>query len=98
MSAASALRQRSYHGFTGSCVGLLLAAALFSVGQSAAWAAPTNAHKVQPRLNFDALNSAAVVGADLFVTNGANNSVTEVNASSGSYMTTIAGKRFGFGA
>jgi hypothetical protein len=48
--------------------------------------------------DFDAPTSAALVGTDLFVTNSGNNSVTEINASDGSYVATISGKRFGFDA
>jgi hypothetical protein len=47
---------------------------------------------------FDAPDSAAVVGTDLFVTNGANDSVTEIKASDGAYVATISGSRYGFDA
>jgi hypothetical protein len=46
--------------------------------------------------NFNSPTSAAVVGTDLFVTNGAGNSVTEVNASTGTFMSQISGRHYKF--
>jgi hypothetical protein len=46
--------------------------------------------------DFDAPDSVAMVGSDLFVTNESNNSVTEVTATDGSYVATISGKRYDF--
>ncbi|HXQ44782.1 MAG TPA: hypothetical protein VN816_09095 [Acidimicrobiales bacterium] len=48
--------------------------------------------------DFDAPTSAAVVGAHLFVTNSANNSLTEIRTSNGSYVARISSRRFGFDA
>jgi hypothetical protein len=45
---------------------------------------------------LDSPTSAAVVGTDLFVANGAGNSVTEVNASTGGHVATVRGAAFGF--
>ncbi|HEY7947941.1 MAG TPA: hypothetical protein VID75_09700 [Acidimicrobiales bacterium] len=59
--------------------------------------APSHAVRVHT-YDFNTPTSAAVVGSDLFVTNAGSNSVTEINASDGSYRTTISGKRFGFDA
>jgi len=71
--------------------------AVIAGGPAAAWGVSTNSHKVRIHTyDFDAPTSVALVGADLFVTNGANNSVTEIKASDGSYVATISGKRFGF--
>jgi hypothetical protein len=83
-----------HHGFFASSVVAL------SVGIGLMVAGPAAAHSYQslPSYDFDAPNSAAVSGADLFVTNRANNSVTEVNASNGSYVATISGEGFGFDA
>ncbi len=39
--------------------------------------------------------AASMVGSDLFVANESGNSVTEVNASSGAHVATIAGRSFG---
>jgi hypothetical protein len=47
-------------------------------------------------VDFDAPDSAAVVGKHLFVANGGSNSVTEVNASDGAYVATISGARYRF--
>jgi hypothetical protein len=45
---------------------------------------------------LDGPTSAAVVGNDLFVANGAGNSVTEVNASTGVHVATLSGAAFEF--
>src|SRR5271169_2196852 len=44
---------------------------------------------------LDAPIAASAVGSDLFVANERGNSVTEVNASSGAHVATIAGSSFG---
>jgi DNA-binding beta-propeller fold protein YncE len=44
---------------------------------------------------LDAPIAASIVGPDLFVANQLGNSVTEVNASSGAHVATIAGRSFG---
>jgi hypothetical protein len=63
-------------------------------------AGPASARALHARhpYHFDAPDSAAVVGADLFVTNEANNSVTEVKAANGAYVASISGNRYGFDA
>src|SRR5579863_220552 len=84
------------HAVTVSLAGALVAmSAVMAAGPAAARGVSTHSHRVHTYA-FDAPTSAAVVGADLFVTNGANNSVTEVKSSDGSYVATISGRRFGF--
>jgi YVTN family beta-propeller protein len=46
--------------------------------------------------DLDAPTSAAIVGGDLFVTNQAGNSVSVLNATTGSHKATIAGPSFAF--
>ncbi len=86
------------HRLAVGCLSTLVAAsALMAAGPAAARGVPSNSHKHQVgNYDFDAPTSAAVADSDLFVTNSANNSVTEMNASDGSYMATISGNRFGF--
>lgn len=86
------------HAVTLSLAGALVAVSAFmAAGPAAARGISAHSHKVHT-YDFDGPTSAAVAGADLFVTNGANNSVTEVKASDGSYVATISAKRFGFDA
>jgi hypothetical protein len=80
-------------------VALVAVSVLMAAGPAAARGIPARSHKVKLHTYaFDAPTSAAVAGADLFVTNAANNSVTEVKTSDGSYVATISAKRFGFDA
>ena len=77
------------------CAALLVGAAfatttLMAAGPAVARSQGTSGY------NFNSPTSAAVVGADLFVTNGGNNSVTEVATAGGSYVATMAAKRFKF--
>ena len=84
-----------------SAVLLVFGAVLGIVGQKAAHkvfrstTAPTGA-VASAGYGLDAPTSAAVSGADLFVANGAGNSVTEVNASTGVHVATVGGRAFGF--
>ena len=97
---ATARSLRPWHyGFAVSLVGALVATTAVMAGGSASarGVSPSSQSRSQT-YDFDAPTSAAVVGADLFVANGANNSVTEVTASDGSYVATISGAHFGFDA
>jgi len=84
-----------------SAVLLVFGAVLGIVGQKAAHkifrstTAPTGA-VASAGYGLDAPTSAAVAGANLFVTNGGGNSVTEVNASTGAHVATVGGRAFGF--
>jgi hypothetical protein len=73
----------------------VLVALSLVVASSAAWGA-VKAH--QQSYQFAAPDAASVYGADLFVANGGNSSVTEVNASTGAYVRTISGKGTGLDA
>jgi hypothetical protein len=46
--------------------------------------------------NFDSPTSAVAVGADLFVANGAGNSLTELNASTGALVAVLSGPSYQF--
>lgn len=82
------------HGAALALVGLFVSVtAAVGVEPTAFASAPSSDHHA---VHFDAPDSAAVVGRHLFVTNGGGNSVTEVNASSGAFVATISGARFGF--
>ena len=59
-------------------------------------AAPAVGAGAQDTSEFDAPSSGVVVGAHLFVTNSAGNSVTEVNARTGAYVSTISGSPYDF--
>jgi hypothetical protein len=83
-------------GFAISLVGTLVAVTALTAGGSAEARGLSNTSRTAHTYAFNAPTSAAVVGSELFVANGGNNSVTEVNASDGSYTATISGKRFGF--
>jgi outer membrane protein assembly factor BamB len=86
----------------------LAGVAILVVGVAGGYLAPKVLHKVLgpsdavPRIQASAgyglaaPDSAAVSGGDLFVANGAGNSLTEVDASSGAHLATIKGPRFGF--
>ncbi len=86
------------HLFALALVGTLAAATVMTaVGPAAARSSSANSHKLRTHTyNLDAPTSVALDGADLFVTNGGNNSVTEVKASDGSFVATLSAKRFGF--
>jgi hypothetical protein len=83
-------------------IGTLAAAGVSAVtagGPAVARGLSASAHKSgHHSYNFDAPSSGAAVGADLFVTNEGNNSVTEVRTSNGSLAARISGKRFDFDA
>jgi hypothetical protein len=85
-----------------SAVGILVAVAVTAMmagGSTSARGLSAKSHNAPHHTyDFDAPTSAAQVGADLFVTNQGNNSVTEISTSDGSYVATISGKRFGFDA
>ncbi len=100
MKAEGRTIRTSHHGLAEALLCMLVvAAALMAGGPAAARGLPAKIHEpLSHSYHFDAPTSAAVVGADLFVTNGANNSVTEVKASNGSYVATVSGKRYGFRA
>jgi hypothetical protein len=72
----------------GGC--LTLAAALATIGISAAAGQSAAAY------GFDGPAAATLVKGDLFVANGAGNSVTEVNANTGAFVARIAGPKFKF--
>jgi YVTN family beta-propeller protein len=80
---------------------LVFGAVLGIVGQKAAHkvfhstTTPTGA-EASAGYGLDSPTSAAVVDADLFVANGAGNSLTEVNASTGAHIATVSGAAFGF--
>jgi YVTN family beta-propeller protein len=77
------------HGIAISLLGaLVLGTGFITAGPAAA--------KAQKHYDFNAPTSAAVVGADLFVTNGLANSVTELKTVDGSYVARIHTKRFKF--
>ena len=76
-------------------VGAMIAAVV------AAGPAVAQGHAPAPRLNagtynFSSPTSATVAGADMFVTNGLGDSVTEVNASTGAFISQISGRRYKF--
>ncbi len=98
MKARGRSIRNSHRRFAVTIVGILaVVTALMSGGPAGARGLSLNSNKLHS-YDFDAPTSAAVVGANLFVTNGANNSVTEVKSSDGSFVATISGKRFGFDA
>ncbi len=82
-------------------IAVVAGAAIVAGGMIAVGPAAARGRAVPPRsngslYNFKTPTSAAVSGGDLFVTNGAGNSVTEVSASSGAYVATISANRFKF--
>ncbi|MGA2521029.1 MAG: hypothetical protein ABSG81_09460 [Acidimicrobiales bacterium] len=88
------------YGLAVACAGTLVTVgALAAAEPVAARGAPINSNKAAVHgYDFDAPSSAAVVGSDLFVTNAANGSVTEVRTSNGAFVARIVAKRFGFDA
>ena len=85
----------------GGLVAVLIVGALLGVGGLKAihklhFSAPPSVAQPSAGYGLDAPTSAAVVGSDLFVANGLGDSVTEVNASSGTHLATISGASFGF--
>lgn len=76
---------------------VLVALSLLVAG-SAAWGASVNEHQQPRSYQFGAPDAASVAGPDLFVANRANSSLTEVNASNGSFVATISGKGTGLDA
>jgi hypothetical protein len=84
------------HGLVLALVGLFVSVAAVVGAEPTTFAsAPSSGHRA---VHFDAPDSAAVVGRHLFVANSAGNSVTEVNASTGAFVASISGARFGFDA
>ncbi len=76
---------------------LLVATGVIAAGPAAA----AQGHSARTRstgnsYNFKAPTSAAVVGGHLFVTNGGNNTVTEVSASTGAFVAGISARRYKF--
>jgi YVTN family beta-propeller protein len=69
---------------------------LIAAGPAVARGHSARVHSNAAGYGFNAPTSAAVVGSDLFVTNGAGNSVTEVSAVDGAHVATISARRFGF--
>jgi len=97
MRVRGTAHRRRHHGIVALAAGsLVVAAAVTGVGPAAAQGTAVPSRGQAHSYAFDAPDAAAVVGSDLFVTNHANNSVTEVNASNGSYVATLSGKSFGF--
>jgi hypothetical protein len=98
MHAMSRVVRRSRRGLVVSLICILVAATgVMAGGLATAKGLASRVHNVGVHTyDFDAPDSVALVGGDLFVTNGANNSVTEVSATDGSYVATISGKRYGF--
>jgi len=98
MEATGTSPPLSRHRLAVSLAGALVAAATFiPVGPAAARGHSTDSDTSQLHTyDFDAPSSAAVVGADLFVTNGGSNSVTEVSAANGAYVALISAKRYRF--
>jgi hypothetical protein len=102
MNAMSKAIRRWRRGLVVSLICLLVAvtgvmAGGLAGGLASAKGLASHFHKVGVHTyDFDAPNSVALVGDDLFVTNVENNSVTEVTASDGSYVATISGTRYGF--
>jgi hypothetical protein len=89
--------RRRHGGLAVSVVGALLSVVLLGgAGPASALGRSSHSHKVHDHLDLDGPTSAAVAGSHLFVANGANNSVSEVKASNGSYVATISGTGFGF--
>src|SRR5271170_5298906 len=81
--------------------GVLIAGALLALALPAgASGRGASVPSLQPaaRSAFDSPTSATVVGSDLYVSNGANNTVTEVTATSGARVAIIGGSAFGFDA
>ncbi len=72
---------------------IVVAAGLITAGPASAQAHASR-HKAAFSYAFDAPTSAAVVGAGLFVTNGASNSVTEVSSSTGAFVAGISARRY----
>ncbi|MGP0032136.1 MAG: YncE family protein [Acidimicrobiales bacterium] len=79
------------------CAGLLVGGALVVLALPA-WSGGAGAAPSQQPASpvFDSPTSATLVGADLYVANGAGNSVTEVTASHGAPVAAIGGSTFGF--
>jgi PQQ-like domain len=75
----------------------VLVALSLVVASSAAWGA-VDAHQQPDSYQFGSPDAASVYGGNLFVANSGKSSVTEVNASSGSYVRTISGKGTGLDA
>lgn len=76
--------------------GIIAAATLVGTGPAVAQGHATTSRSNVGTYSFSSPNSAAVVGADMFVTNGAGNSVTEVNASTGAFLSQISGPHYKF--
>ena len=89
--------RRFRHGIAVLLVGTVSTATwLIAAGPALAQGQPASARSNAGAYDFNAPTSAAVVGSDLFVTNGVGNSVTEISAVSGAYVATINARRFGF--
>jgi len=78
-------------------VGLLVSATVLLTAAGPALAATpgTRSAASAPFPAFDAPSAIAAAGADLFVANAADSTVTEIAAASGSLVATISAKRFG---
>jgi len=97
MRAMGRLARLSRRGFAVSLAGALLGATAFiTAGPAVAQGRAARAHSSGSSYNFNAPTSAATVGNDLFVTNGGNNSVTEVSASTGGFVAGISARRYRF--
>ena len=97
MAYSVRLRRTAGFGRTAGVVsGALAAATLLLMGGQAGAGSPAGPGPAQPAdaYGFAAPASAALVGADLFVANNAGNSVTEVDASTGAFVSSIAGAAF----
>jgi hypothetical protein len=69
---------------------------LVGTGPAVAQSHATTSRSNVGTYNFSSPTSAAVAGADMFVANGAGNSVTEVNASTGAFISQISGPHYKF--
>lgn len=79
----------------------LLGGFLLSTGPAGLAGATPRPHvQAGPRVgdayNFDMPDAVALSGNDLFVTNYGNNSVTEMDASTGAFVASISGAQYGF--
>jgi DNA-binding beta-propeller fold protein YncE len=96
MEATARPARLSHRGLGASLVSVaLVATALLTAGPAAAQGHSRH-HQAAFSYNFNAPTSAAVVGNDLFVTNGGSNSVTEVSASTGAFVGGISARRYKF--
>ena len=90
------IRRFRFGGVTIPLLGAMtVAVALVGVGPAVAQGHAASRSNVGT-YNFSSPTSAAVAGADMFVTNGAGNSVTEVNASTGAFVSQISGRHYKF--